>query len=283
MIPKSLLSGIDREHLRLLDTACKATGTITHFALTTPLTGCSTTSRQTPTVVVYSNAVMEIPVAAKDVVTRVREIEIDFSCFYSRYGVVSSVGWKPNNRKLVFSDKGRGNFTLILNLFPDGGFVGPCRKVDFPVGVMLRKRLFFEVSVVSNDKQLSIRGDLCFATPTRDWTNPLKYEFIKNGCPSDVTVQYHSAPSVNAQRFSLEAFKFIADHPFVFVHCHVIICNTTDPGSQCAKSCPSGGRGRREVSGHTTDDMYSLSQGPLVLARKKREDKQVIGLDESGI
>ena len=101
-------------------------------------------------------------------------------------------------------------------------------------------------------------------------------------CPNDVTVKYHSAPSVSAQRFSLEAFKFIADHPFVFVHCHVIVCNATDPGSKCAKSCSSGGRGRREVSGHTTVEVYTLAQGPLHLARKKRDEKRGSGLDKSG-
>ena len=63
----------------------------------------------------------------------------------------------------------------------------------------------------------------------------------------------------------------------------MIICNATDPGSQCVKSCPLGGRGKREVSSHMTDDVYSLSQGPLVLARGKREEKQIIGLDESGM
>jgi len=123
VIPKSLLRGIDPEHLRLLDTTCTATESITHFALTTPLTSCNTTRRYIPTAVVYSNAVLEIPVAAKDVVTRGREIEIDFSCFYSKYGVVSSLGWKPSNSKLVFSGEGRGNFTLSLNMFPDGGFL----------------------------------------------------------------------------------------------------------------------------------------------------------------
>ena len=101
-------------------------------------------------------------------------------------------------------------------------------------------------------------------------------------CPNDVTMKYHSAPSVGAQRFSLEAFKFIADHPFAFVHCHVVVCNATDLGSKCAKSCSSGGRGRREVSGHTTVDVYTLAQGPLHLARKKREEKRGSGLDKSG-
>ena len=180
-IPKSLLRDIDREHLRLLDTTCKATETNAYFSLTTPLTGCKTTSRNTPTTIVYSNAVLEIPVAAKDVITRVREIEIQFSCYYSKYGVVSSVGWKPNNRKLVFNDEGKGNFTLSLNMFPDKRFVSPYMKSDFPVAVVLRKRLFFEVSVASSDKQLSIIADRCYATPTQDQKNAMKYKFITKG------------------------------------------------------------------------------------------------------
>ncbi|KAJ7382013.1 hypothetical protein OS493_037656 [Desmophyllum pertusum] len=279
IIPKSLLRGIDREHLRLLDTTCKAKETSALFSLTTPLTGCSTTRRHTPTAIVYSNTVLEIAVTPKDVVTRVREIEIPFSCFYSSSGEVSSVGLKPSNRKLVFSDEGKGNFTLSLNMFPDKRFVSPYMNNDFPVAVVLRKLLFFEVSVTSGDKQLSIKADRCYATPTQDQKNSLKYEFITKGCPSDETVKYLSTPSVSTQRFSLEAFKFIAKHPFVFVHCHVIVCNATDPGSKCAKKCPSSGRGRREASDHVTGDVYSLAQGPLHLAR---EEKRGNVLDKSG-
>ena len=181
IIPKSLLRGIDREHLRLLDATCKAEETSAHFSLTTPLASCNTTRRYTPTAIVYSNTVLEIPVAAENVVTRVREIEIQFSCFYSKYGVVSSVGWKPSNRKLVFSDEGKGNFTLSLNMFPDKRFVSPYTKDDFPVAVVLRKVLFFEVSVTSSDKQLSIKADRCYATPTQDRQNSLNYEFITRG------------------------------------------------------------------------------------------------------
>ena len=181
IIPKSLLRGIDREHLRLLDTTCKAKETGADFSLTTPLTGCNTTRRQTPTAIVYSNAVLEIPLAAEDVVTREREIEIQFSCFYFRNDVVSSVGWKPSNKKVVISDEGTGNFTLSLNMFPDKGFVRPYTKDDFPVAVVLRKRLFFEASLTSGDKQLSIIADRCYATPKQDQQNSLKYEFITKG------------------------------------------------------------------------------------------------------
>ncbi|XP_078377858.1 ZP domain-containing protein-like, partial [Oculina patagonica] len=266
VISKSLLRGIDGEHLRLLDTTCKAEETSAHFSLTTPLTGCNTTRRHSPTAVVYSNTVLEISVSGN--VTRVREIEIQFSCSYSKYGVVSSFAWEASNRKLVISDEGKGNFTLSLNMFPNESFLNSYTMNDFPVAVELRALLFIEVSVTSSDKQLSIVADRCYATPTRDRKNPLKYEFITKRCPSDLTVEYHSAPSVSAQRFSLEAFRFISDHPFVFVHCHVIVCNATDPDSQCVKNCQSSGLARRSVDDHV-NDVYSLVQGPLYLVQEK--------------
>ena len=180
VIPKSLLRGIDREHLRLLDTRCKATETGSHFSLTTPLTGCLTTSRHTPSTVVYSNSVLEIPVGADDIITRVREIEIQFSCFFSRYGVTSSVSWRPSQRKLMFSDEGKGKFTIALKMFPDRKFLSPYMKSDFPVDVVLRQLLFFEVSVTSDDKRLSIRADRCYATPSNDRKDDLKHELIEN-------------------------------------------------------------------------------------------------------
>ena len=179
IIPKSILRGIDREHLRLLDT--KATETSAHFILSTPLTGCNTTRKNTPSNIVYSNSVLEIPVIDGNVVTRVGELEIEFSCVFPRGGIASAVGWKPNNRKLVFSDEGKGKFTLSLNMFPDKRFVSPYIKDDFPVAVKLRTLLFFEVSVTSSDKQLSIMANRCFATPSQNQKNPLKYEFIAKG------------------------------------------------------------------------------------------------------
>ena len=181
IIPKSLLRRLNRERLRLQDTRCKAEETNAYFSLATSLTGCGTKRRLTPTAIVYSNTVYEIPVTAKDVATRVREIEIPFSCYLSKYGVVSSIGWRANNRKLRFSDEGKGNFTLSLTMFRDKRFVSPYMKDDFPVDVLLRKPLFFEVSVTSTDEKLSILADRCYATPTQYGKSSVKHEFIKKG------------------------------------------------------------------------------------------------------
>lgn len=116
-IPKPILKGMDREHVRLLDPKCGANETPTHFVIKTPLTGCNTTRRYTRSAIVYSNKVLEIPLKKSDIITRVREIEIPFSCYYSIYGETTAVGMKPENRKLVFSEKGKGNFTVVLALF----------------------------------------------------------------------------------------------------------------------------------------------------------------------
>lgn len=117
IIPKPILKGMDREHLRLLDPSCRATETPTHFNLKTPLTGCNSTRRYIKSAIVYSNKVLEIPLKNTDIITRVREIEIPFSCYYSNYGVATAVGVKPENRKLVFRERGKGNFTVVLELY----------------------------------------------------------------------------------------------------------------------------------------------------------------------
>ena len=118
------------------------------------------------------------------------------------------------------------------------------------------------------------------------WTTiKVRNVFIFLRCPNDITVRYLAPPSVSVQRFSLEAFESIASNSFVFVHCHVIVCNATDPGSKCTKKCPSSGRGRREVheSDHKDKNVYSMALGPLHLTREKLGEKSGSSLETSGM
>ncbi|PFX22824.1 Contactin-associated protein-like 5 [Stylophora pistillata] len=272
-VPKTLLPGIKREDLRLLDTKCKAEEDDTYYSLTTPLVGCKTTRKHTTTAVVYSNMVLKVPTASKN--ATIRDLKIQFSCVYSSHGVVTSVGWRAVNRKFIISEEGEGNYTLFLNMFPDKKFAIPYKEEDFPLFVA-QKRLFLEVSV-TNDKRLSIIADRCYTTPSRERENAPKYEFISKGCANYPSVVYHPAPAINFQRFSLETAKFIGTDSFVFVHCHVIVCNATDPDSQCAKKCPPGNRGKRQVSDHEMDAQYSLAQGPLIHVSEKKEEEESNG------
>ena len=118
-IPKPLLRGADREHIRALDVDCHASENLTHFFLDVPLTGCGTKSRHANLTVIYSNEALPVPSLAEDVVSHVPDFRIPFHCYYDSEGLVTGVGLMPLSRKVVLSQKGFGEFTLKLDLYPD--------------------------------------------------------------------------------------------------------------------------------------------------------------------
>ena len=181
-IPKYLFYGLEKEHLRLRDVGCVATETPTHFILHTGLTKCQTKIRHTKNFVCYMNTVLEVPVKEHQIITRVHEVEIPFSCYYSNMGVVSSVGLQVKSKKIVFSEKGFGEFELELKVYPDPKYVSHYKKKDFPVYIPLRKVLYVEASVDTKDDRLRILAETCFASPDPDPSKPgLRYFLIKDG------------------------------------------------------------------------------------------------------
>ena len=118
-IPKPLLRGADREHIRALDVDCHASENLTHFFLDVPLTGCGTKSKHANLSVIYSNEALPVPALAEDVVSHVPDFRISFHCYYDSEGLVTGVGLMPRSKKVVLSQKGFGEFTLKLDLYPD--------------------------------------------------------------------------------------------------------------------------------------------------------------------
>ena len=62
----------------------------------------------------------------------------------------------------------------------------------------------------------------------------------------------------------------------------MIVCNATDAGSKCARSCPAAGRLRRDVN-PSANDVYSLAKGPIHLQRIRSEERQSTGLQRLGM
>ena len=85
----------------------------------------------------------------------------------------------------------------------------------------------------------------------------------------DDTLKFYRSPT-GTYRFGLEAFEFV-DQPFVFIHCHVIICNASNPQSRCARGCEKKARLRREVEHH---NLFSLAQGPITLDHEIELDQK---------
>ena len=97
---------------------------------------------------------------------------------------------------------------------------------------------------------------------TRKVRHELKYFVIRSftSCAVDDTVKTYSSPQ-GSFRFGLEAFEFV-DQPFVFIHCHTVICNASDAQSRCSQGCQKNARVTRDVEDH---NVYSLAQGPITV------------------
>lgn len=285
-VPKYLLRNLKGEFLRLQDPHCRANENATHYSLTTEHTKCGTTSRHISHYVVYSNKVLEMPTNPHHLITRVGpgEVTIPFCCYYGNQGIVHAVGFQPLAKELYLKEKGFGKFKLRLDFYDGQKFESVYAPSDFPVPVLLRQRLYFEVSVVHEDKNLEIFADNCCTTPTRDHQKAgrFRHELLHHGCPVDRTVRFHHSPSPNKRRFSFQGFKFLGNFPFVFVHCHVIVCKAGDHHSRCHRGCipdkteNKHGHGHTVVShGHPSVKPSKVMKGLVEQKRESTETKLV--------
>ena len=99
-VERGVLNGFKSVFLRLIDGSCVAEGNDTHFTLVAPLMSCGTFSQHTEDSVVYSNEVQEEEVF-ESIITRMPELSIPFSCFYTKEGVTSTFGLIPSKVGVV--------------------------------------------------------------------------------------------------------------------------------------------------------------------------------------
>ena len=81
----------------------------------------------------------------------------------------------------------------------------------------------------------------------------------------------------SVQRFSIQAFRFLTQHRFVYIHCDLVVCNRNYLNSTCARGniCPR--RYRRDVNKMSSSDdssrMYALSFGPLMYTKESDDER----------
>jgi len=94
-VEREVLNGFKPIFLRLNNHSCMATANGTHFSLVAPLMGCGTVSSHTNEAVVYSNNVQADELDFEGVITRIPDLLIPFSCYYTKEGVTSTFGIIP--------------------------------------------------------------------------------------------------------------------------------------------------------------------------------------------
>ncbi|XP_077131188.1 uromodulin-like [Ranitomeya variabilis] len=190
-------------------------------------------------------------------------LTVTIFCSYSLDMMVSlNTAVKPFYSSTNITVGGTGQFTAYMALYKDSSYITPYEgsEVVLPKMSMLYVGVFVQGGDAFN-YVLVMRT--CYATPSPYADDPLKYYIIQDSCPNkqDSTISVPENGVSKKGRLSVQVFKFVGNHDYVYIHCAVSLCDVT--AGSCAPSC-SGIRSRSSAD----EKSYVLSLGPV-----KREDE----------
>ncbi|KAI5139999.1 Uromodulin [Manis pentadactyla] len=253
--------GFEKVFMYLHDSQCsgfKERGDRDWMSVVTPARDgpCGTVLTRNETHATYSNTLY----LADEIIIRDLNIKINFACSYPLDMKVSlKTSLQPMVSFLNISVGGTGMFTVRMALFQNPAYTQPYQGSS----VTLSTEAFLYVGTVIDGGDLSqfvLLMTNCYATPSGNATDPLKYFIIQDRCPHtrDSTIQVMENGESPQGRFSIQMFRFAGNHDLVYLHCEVYLCDTMS--EKCKPTC-SGPRFR---SGSITDQTHVLNLGPIV-------------------
>ncbi|XP_036597009.1 pancreatic secretory granule membrane major glycoprotein GP2 [Trichosurus vulpecula] len=216
---------------------------------------CGTTLKRNETHAIYKNVLT----LAKHLIIRDNVFNIDFQCAYPLDMKVSlQTAIKPIVSALNISATGSGNFLVKMALFQDQNYTSP---YEGSIAVLSVESVLYVGAILyqGDTSQFNLLMKNCYATPTEDPTDPMKYFIIRNSCPNlyDSTIRVEENGVSTEGRFSVQVFMFAGNHDLVYLHCEVHLCDGVR--EQCRPSC-SGIQHRSEVTINTD---HVLDLGPI--------------------
>merc|ERR1712048_498381 len=221
---------------------------------------CGTKVDHEETQIKYSNRLHAVTGHTHAPISRSRSIEIDFSCSIELDKMVSlKSGITPLHAKLtkIMLENKVGSFDVSMALFTDDTFTNEVDEESFFVNVP--EPLF--VGLELSDGDLVLTAEKCWATPSGNPEDEIRYAFIDNSCSNvedSKTLDISSNGKGASVNFSLASFTFL-DLPEaqLFIHCNVHLC---DPAfDKCDPECSNARRRRRS----TQTNLSSIVIGPV--------------------
>ncbi|XP_038062575.1 uncharacterized protein LOC119733066 [Patiria miniata] len=280
-IPRSVIGDALASHLHLLDPACVGSHhNATHVKIGTTYDRCGTFMEVRGDSVLFFNVIHDeaVPVEPGSVITRDRDIEIPVQCIMDLEGI-AEISFRPDTSKITFREDGFGSFNFSLRLYHGNDYTTPYQPADYPVDVAMGNKLYFEARTWS-EPGLELFLQTCRATPTSNPDDFHRYTFIQDGCIEDNTVVFHPSDDPDIDRFEIDAFAFVdaLPQPVVYVHCDMVLCNSTDAYSRCAIGCPTRsinllpGVHRRHARSASGSRAYAITQGPISVMEDGEEE-----------
>ncbi|XP_037066968.1 uromodulin isoform X3 [Peromyscus leucopus] len=216
---------------------------------------CGTVLRTNETHATYSNTLY----LANEIIIRDIIIRINFECSYPLDMKVSlKTSLQPMVSALNISLGGTGMFTVRMALFQSPAYTQPYQGPS----VMLSTEAFLYVGTMLDGGDLSrfvLLMTNCYATPSSNSTDPVKYFIIQDRCPhtEDTTIQVMENGESPQGRFSVQMFRFAGNYDLVYLHCEVYLCDSVN--EQCKPTCS----GTKLRSGNSIDQTRVLNLGPI--------------------
>ncbi|MEE6508621.1 hypothetical protein FKM82_022049 [Ascaphus truei] len=256
---KTLNLDINRIHLN--DKICIGSvgGTNSVVSLAHPLGAgiCGTTIFINATHAIYSNTIY-LSTDPSQIITR-EEVRIYYSCAYPLDMKTSlDAALKPILSTINITIEGAGNFKATMALYENANYTKPYQ--DKEIVLSTKSILYVGVFVDGGDpSQFAVVMKNCYATPTNNPEDSVKYYFIKERCPNvqDPTVNVTANGISSEGQFSVQFFKFIGDYTHVFLHCDITLCDKIS--SKCYPICSA-----RSRSGYPESKKNILTIGPIL-------------------
>ncbi|XP_030842566.1 ZP domain-containing protein-like [Strongylocentrotus purpuratus] len=229
-------------------------------AITAPYNGCGTTVSESDDVILFSNQVNVM--IHSDI--RSSDVSIRVNCSMSRTYHVAMTYLAHAWIRYIRED-GYGNFTVRIRQYTNVKFEDAYPGDIFPQQVEIDDRIYMATEMVTiKDVVDTIQNARCWATPSRDPSDPVSRDIINDGCPIGDGTKVYTLLTPGMQAFSFKAFSFSRDENLIYIHCDLIICHDSDQ-SACTSNC-SHSRTVREArdTRETGLGPYTVSQGPFI-------------------
>ncbi|XP_041432755.1 fibrillin-1 isoform X2 [Xenopus laevis] len=152
---------------------------------------------------------------------------------------------------------GTGEFKAYMAVYNNSDYKYPYQGAQ--INLYTKTVIYIGVFLDGPDpSQYALVLKNCYATPSSNPDDPIKYYIIQNRCPSrsDNTVNVVQNGLSSQAQFSFQMFAFVGDYNQVYLHCEIYACNNMT--STCLPTCKS------RATAVTTENTFNLKIGPFI-------------------
>ncbi|KAM4722983.1 pancreatic secretory granule membrane major glycoprotein GP2-like [Rhinophrynus dorsalis] len=199
--------------------------------------------------------------ASEGLISRSPDFRIRFICVYPYDRIVSLPFPLITSSSFVTFVVKEGIFNVTMTLHPTAEFLEPYVSTQ---AIPVSQRLYVQLKIHGHGPQsfFTLKVEECWATPTANHSNKIRYPIISDRDGDDSTVAMISLENNLLSRFSMQMFHFVS-YPEVYLHCRIWLCQPNETFS-CSKPERRIQRKKRDIG-----DPYKkvISCGPIRLAR----------------